>query len=211
MSLPASPYDGQLATLRLGSGQAATDVWLRWNASRSKWVGEYEFEAVRCADQVGVVLTTADTTKRYLPGNSEHPTYAFDALSFSQMDTASTAGLLLEYCSGGWLQAPSGATWNVGTYFYQYSVGNGNTPTGVFSGGYGTPPTGGQAETAYLSTSSTSRVWVEHGWTNLLAIGGGSNATFTKPFIYPAMYAYLSTGTTSGTVWDYFLKLRWVF
>lgn len=208
-SLPSSPVDGQLGVLRIGSGQDTTDIRMRWNASRAHWVGA-EFAYARAMDSVALKLTITVTTKQYW-GWTGTPQYLTDLISPRRLDLAQAAGLGFEYRHSAWLQGVSGFNIHAGTYFYQYNPGDYNTPNGTTNnnGGYNNPPTGGVAETAYLSGgSSGSRVWVESDWATLLAPGGGA-ASWTKQSMYPAAYGYMDSGAgSSGSAWDYTIWLR---
>lgn len=214
MGLPAKPIDGQLAVLKVGSGQDTTYIRLRWNATRERWVGE-PWAAVRSTDQVGLALDIEPfTTKQYVPLTNA-PTYGNDFSSPDRCGEACAAGLALEYRQAAEI-AGNGAGMHVGAYFYEYNDGDYNSPGGKSNAeeAYTTPPTGGFAETEFLHTATTEpsvREQVAAGWLPLQTPGGAGIATVTKELIYPAMYAYMDPGSTgSGLVYDYALWLRWV-
>lgn len=212
MSLPAKPTDGQLATIKLGEGATTSYIWLRWNASRERWVSN-EWTAVRSIDQVGVHLALEPfTTKQYVPIDNS-PTYSNDFSSPSKVGAAFAAGLTMEYRHSAWC-AGNGSKVHVGAYFYELDDGDFNTPSGESNtkDNYTTPPTRGWAETAYLvgsSTVVTDRTWAQSGW-NVLNAPGGGVASASKNAMYAAMYAFMDPGFSgSALVFDYSLWLRW--
>lgn len=214
MSLPAKPVDGQVGVIKLGEGTATVYIKLRYNATRERWVGT-EWPAIRSLDQVGVHLSLEPfTTKQYVPLDNS-PTYGNDFVSPHLVGDAFAAGLTMEYRHSAWL-AGNGSKVHVGAYFYELDDGDFNSPGGKSNAeeNYTIPPSGGWAETTYITSTSTSLAtpkWAASGWEPLDAAGGAGIGTAEKAAIYSAMYAFMDASPAgSALIYDYALDLRYI-